>query len=102
MYDYEWQAISTYLLARRSGRTITINGYIANISFTANTATLIGNVNTTVGRPHDSVRTLCNVGANAYSVGTLGYLIVQQDGNIYVTTAYEGTGAVYVSLSYTI
>lgn len=102
MNDYQWQAISTYFLARRSGRTITINGYIANISFTANTATLIGNVNTTVGRPHESVRTLCNVGANAYTVGTLGYLIVQQDGNIYVTTAYEGTGAVYVSLSYTI
>lgn len=93
-----------YLVARRHGKTVTINGYVSNMTFTANTEVLIGTVNTSIGRPvtNGSVRTLCNIGSNAYSVGTVGYLIIQKDGKIYAKSAYSGTGAVYFSCSYTI
>lgn len=104
-YTTAWQNISnsTTLYARRCGRVVTVNGYMDNISFTANTAVTIGTIDSSIGIPPNQVRAVCNVGSNAYSVGKQGYVTISStDGQIKVTSEYSGTGAVYFSLSYII
>lgn len=91
---------STTMYAKRAGRVVTINGYMDNISFTANTGVTIGTIDDSIGKPPQQVRAVCNVGSNAYSVGKQGYVTIQTDGNIRVTSEYSGTGAVYFSVSY--
>lgn len=96
------QRINSYLVIRRHGRTVTINGYMGNIDFSKGTVT-IGKINDEIGVPTTVIRTLCNCGSNAYTVGTLGYMVIDASGTINVTSAYTGTsGAIYVSCSYTI
>ena len=104
-YTTTWQNISnsTTLYARRCGHVVTVNGYMDNISFTANTAVTIGTIDSSIGIPPNQVRAVCNVGSNAYSVGKQGYVTISStDGQIKVTSEYSGTGAVYFSLSYII
>lgn len=91
------------LYARRNGRTVTVNGWVDNVSFTAAVLTNLGTINTTIGRPVDHVRSICSVGANGYTFGEAAYLTISTEGNISVkTNTYSGTGSVFFSVSYTI
>ena len=94
---------NTTLYAKRNGRTITVNGYVDNISFTAGSSTTLGTINDEIGKPLQQVRSICSIGANAYSFGESAYLAIAPDGNVVVTPkTYTGTGAVFFSVSYTI
>lgn len=101
--DVVTQKINGYLIIRKHGRTVTVNGYITGINFTGSGSVTIGIINENL-RPKEVIRTLCNCGANAYSVGTLGYMAISNDtGEIKVSTSYtNASGAVYVSCAYTI
>ena len=93
---------NTTLYAKRNGRTVTVNGYVDNVSFTAGANTSLGTINNEIGKPLQQVRAICSVGANAYTFGEPAYLTIATDGNVVVTPkTYSGTGAVFFSVSYT-
>ena len=85
---------------RKSGRIITINGYCSGITFSgANVATTLGRLNDYY--PQNTVRALCAIGANAYSVGTLGYIAIDPDGLVTAkSSAAASSRNVYFSIAY--
>ena len=101
-YTTVWQNLANATLyARRNGRTVTINGYVDNLSFTSGTALTLGTINDEIGKPVQQIRALCNIGSNAYSIGEIAYLTVGTDGQLKVTPkTYSGTGAVFLSFAY--
>ena len=103
-YTTVWQNVANATLyARRNGRTVTVNGYVDNVSFTAGAQTYLGTIDTTIGKPLQQVRSICSVGANGYTFGEAAYITIATDGNIAVKpNTYSGTGAVFFSVSYTI
>jgi hypothetical protein len=103
-YTTAWQNIANgTLYARRNGRTVTINGYVDNVSFTAGSATSLGTINNEIGKPVQQVRAICSIGLNAYTFGEPSYITIGTDGNVVVTSkTYSGTGTVFFSVSYTI
>lgn len=91
------------LYARRNGRTVTVNGFVDNLSLTAGNGTLLGTINDEIGKPPQQIRAVCSVGPNAYSFGESSYIAIAPDGNVVATPkTYTGTGAVFFSVSYTI
>jgi hypothetical protein len=86
------------LVAARSGNVVTLNGY--------NTTSINGETTVcTIAaafRPGDTIRALCNVGSNAFSVDTLAYVCVRTDGVVNVTPQNSsGTySTCYMSLSW--
>ena len=93
-------ASTANIVARRVGHVVTVNGYISGMSL-ASGENHIGTISVSGYLPAASVRTYCNVGANAYSVGTLSYLVMSTDGKLYITTSNTGSNKVaYFSFSY--
>lgn len=93
--------IASSLFIRKSGRTVTINGYCSGVTFTgANTSTSLGKIGDFL--PQSTIRGLCAIGANAYSVGSLGYVALDTSGSLYVSSSSaQSNRAVYFSLAYT-
>lgn len=88
------------ITVRQSGNTVYIGGWVNNATLTANTNVKIADISG-VSLPPDGVRAFCNVGANAYSVGTLSYITLNTSGELYVTSSNGGTGkAIYFDLCY--
>lgn len=93
--------ITNNLFIRKSGRTVTINGYCSRVTFTgANTSTNLGTIGDFL--PQSTIRALCAIGANAYSVGTLGYVALDTNGKLYVSSSSaQSNRSVYFSIAYT-
>ena len=88
------------IIARRSGHVVTVNGFITGLTLTSG-ENHIGNISASGWYPVGAIRTVCSVGANAYSMGTVSYLAMTTSGGLYVTTSNTGSGkAVYFSFSY--
>ena len=93
--------ITNNLFIRKSGRTVTINGYCSGATFSgANVSTVLGTLSDYY--PPYTIRALCAIGANAYSVGTLGYVALDTNGKLYVSSSSaQSNRSVYFSIAYT-
>ena len=88
------------IVVRQFGEVVTINGWVSNATLTANTATKIGEISN-VTMPPEVIRTYCNVGGNAYQVGTLSYIGLGTNGEIGVTSSNGGSGkAIFFEMAY--
>lgn len=94
---------ASQLMVRQSGHVVSIYGWMSGLTFsTANQTTILGTISG-VTKPSDYVRTLCSVGPNAYSVGTVSYLTITPTGEISVSTSNTGSGkAVYFNATYVV
>lgn len=79
------------------GKIVVMFGFITNVNITSsNTNQTIGTIRD-VPAPSTAVRTYCNVGDNAYSIGAVSYLYIGTDG-IVIKTSSAGSGkAVYLN-----
>ena len=95
------ETISENLQATQIGNVVIINGYCSG-TFT-DQKTTIGKLSK-VGLPNIFVRTLCNIGSDAYSAQRQGYLYVDNTtGEVAVTSkSGEAGSSVYVSCSYVV
>ena len=95
------ETISESLKATQIGNVVIINGYCSG-TFT-DQKTTIGKLSK-VGLPNIFVRTLCNIGNDAYSAQRQGYLYVDNNnGEVAVTSkSGEAGSSVYVSCSYVV
>lgn len=95
------ETISENLKATQIGNVVIINGYCSG-TFT-DQKTTIGKLSK-VGLPNIFVRTLCNIGSDAYSAQRQGYLYVNDNnGEVAVTSKSGEAGSnVYVSCSYVV
>ena len=88
------------LVATQIGKVVIINGYCTKPI--TDQRTVIGQL-TKVGLPAFVLRTVCNVGSDAYSSQNKGYFSIETDGTICVRTKSGESGtSVYVSCSYCI
>ena len=88
------------LTVRQSGKTVYVGGWVSNATITANAEVKIADISG-VSLPSDVVRTFCNVGSNAYSVGTVSYISLGTSGGLYVNSSNGGTGkAIYFDICY--
>lgn len=92
--------VNNGLFIRKSGRTVTINGYCSGVTFSgANVSTVLGTLSDYY--PPYTIRALCAIGANAYSVGTLGYVALDANGSLYARSPSAlSNRAVYFSIAY--
>lgn len=91
---------TSQIFVRQYGNVVCIGGWVSNATLTANTRTKIADI-TGISYPPDVVRAFCNVGANAYSVGTLSYISLSTSGELTVTSSNGGTGkAIYFDICY--
>lgn len=82
------------------GKMVFINGYVTGLSITPEGVN-IGSLPSGVPIPKNTIRENCNVGANAYDVGSQGYFTISDTGTITVKCASGKTAsAFYVSCSY--
>lgn len=88
------------LKASRSGNVVTLNGYWSG---TIKGQTIICSLSP-VYRPGDTIRAICNVGSNAYSVGDLSYVSVATDGGVTLIPkdSSKTYSMCYMSLSWTV
>lgn len=82
------------------GKMVFINGYVTGLSITSEGVN-IGSLPSGVPIPKNTIRENCNVGTNAYDVGSQGYFTISDTGTITVKCASGKTAsAFYVSCSY--
>lgn len=93
----------SYLTVRQSGRVVTINGYVRDISFTANTNTNVVQISG-VDLPASSseiIRFPVNIADQAYNPGVLGVGAFTENGYIRVSSPATATGRnITFSISY--
>lgn len=93
-------ASSPGIFVRQYGKVVVVNGYITDVTMTANAETQIGTLSN-IGLPTSAVRALCSVGANAYSMGTPSYVTILVSGAVVVTSSNGGSGkAIYFNITY--
>ena len=95
------QSITDYLLIRQSGHVVSVWGYLNNVTISSGT-TIIGTISN-VSLPADAVRTHCNIGANAYTIGTIAYIGIGTSGNVEIFSPSGGVGSgktIYFAVSW--
>ena len=98
---YTWAKLGTTFTLRQTGNVVVANGYIQNINATANTQTTIGHIPSDIGYPIEAVRSICSIGDNAYTLGTLAYLTVATNGDVIIKCPESKTNAsVFVNFCY--
>ena len=97
---YQASRIKGTLVIQQFGKVVTLNGYIDGVSISSANSK-IGQIPSNIDKPIDVIRSVCNVGNNAYEVGHQGYLSILTNGDIYCSVSASGTyTAMYVSLAY--
>ena len=93
------QILNSTLDFAKSGKVVTVNGYRTGLSL-SDTPTKICDIPNGIPKPPRDIRSVCNVGSNAYSAQEQGYLIINTAGELLVSTKSGTASTFYVSLSY--
>ena len=93
------QILNSTLDFAKSGNVVTVNGYRTGLSLSTE-LTKICDIPNGIPKPPRDIRTICNVGSNAYSAQEQGYLIISTAGVLSVATKSGTASTFYVSLSY--
>lgn len=87
------------LTIEQYGRVVTINGFIRDISFTADTEKQILKISG-VDLPKIPIRAVVGVASNPYNVPTASYGVISTSGDISVRTSLSGSRSVILSITY--
>ena len=81
---------------RKYGKVVVANGYVTNLAITGSSTNLPFTINPQF-RPTEGIRTIANIGANAYSVNTIAYVTITTSGVISVSPPSGATGNTYTT-----
>lgn len=98
----EGDGITSSLSIRKSGKVVTVNGYVQASDAFGTSSTLLGTI-ASGSRPTDTARFLVEFASQAYNVGVIGYGAIGTNGQISVKAPSGNTGKYcYFSCSYII
>lgn len=81
---------------RKYGKVVVANGYVTNLAITGSSTNLPFTINPQF-RPTEGIRTIANIGTNAYSVNTIAYVTITTAGVISVSPPSGSTGNTYTT-----
>lgn len=88
-----------YCNVRQFGNVVTINGYFMNLNITTN-LTEVATLPSNISKPNETIRANIGVGANAYTSGAEGLMLIDTDGKIQLRATSGTATAAYFSVSY--